>query len=896
MDSLGDIGLARLAEAGQSRQRCRGVIGGYPPGAGLRGDLVARDAPLLAVTGCQHPPKRRASTLSCQTLNELNDQVRSGPIGLHLRGTLRTSWRALVAIALLFGLTAGLSLAALASARRTSSAFDRLLQANTASDLSINYGKYEPAIDSALARLPGVASSATDVAFNAVALDDTGHIRTDITNDFETVGSVDGRFFDQDRVVAIDGRLPDPARVDEVAINESTARKGIAVGDELSLGMITQQQLDDSQDPYSLVPETREHVTVVGEIVFLDEVIQDDNDVIGRLIATPAFTRKNAEGFATYGWQGLRLEPGADPSRVSAAARALLLARDPEDPGFTLIRTVEEDRTRVERAVLPQVSALLIISLLVGVVALVLGLQAAVRQIRSGETDLSIYRSFGLGQRALTATAAAPVLLSIGLGALLAAVVALAASPLSPFGTLHRVEVDPGVHVDVAVIIGGVAALAAIAALGVVIAARSSARRTTLTGRSTRTRHISRLASWTQAAGAPVSVSVGAGYALQPQSGPQAAPVRTIAAGTTIAVAALVAALCFGSSLNRLVENPRLYGWNWDAAVLDQSGYGTIDLERAAKVLDADPAVEAWAPLGILSTSVDDLTVPVVAIRPEDRVGPAILTGRMVHSDHEIVLGRSTMRALHKNLGDVVAFGPRRVPLRIVGTATLPAIGQVHSSHPSPGEGAITLNSESFIAGPDAQAGNSAPLAEAPLVVIRFRPGSDTTGARRRLSRTTTVIGQFPGSAVFGDVARPAEIINARSTAIVPTLTSAMLTLAALISLSLALVAAVRRRRTDFASLKALGFTRRQVGAIILTQSLIVTTVGIVIGVPVGIIAGRWLWTRFAERMSVVNSPSVPITTVTVVILSLTVGALLVAIVPSQVAARVRPGDALREA
>lgn len=806
----------------------------------------------------------------------------------------------MLAIALLFGLTAGLSLAALASARRTSSAFDRLLHTNTASDLSINYGTYEPALDTALARLPGVASSSADVAFNAAALDDTGHVRTDISNDFETVGSLDGRFFDQDRVVVLDGRLPDPARADEVAINEFTARSGISVGDELSLGLVTDAEREGTRDPDTLVPETRERVRVVGEILFLDEVIQDDNDVIARLIATPAFTRKHIEVLATYGWQGLRLEPGADPNRVSADARALLLERDTEDPGFTLIRTVEEDRARVERAVLPQVSALLIISLLVGVVALVLGQQAAVRQIRSREADLSTYRTFGLGPRALAVMAAAPVLLSFGFGALLAAAVAIGASPLSPFGALHRVEVDAGVQIDVAVVIGGAAALAAVGAVGAAIAAWRSARRTSLSGRSTRAVRTSRLAAWTQAVGAPVSVSVGAGYALQPQSGPQAAPVRTIAAGTTIAISALVAALCFGSSLNRLVDNPPLYGWNWDAAVLDQAGYGTINLERAAEVLDADPDVDAWAPLGISSTDIDGLTVPVVAIRPGDRVGPATLTGRMVRTDQEVVLGRSTMKALGKRLGDTVALGPQRIPLRIVGTATLPAIGQVHSSHPSPGEGAVTFRSVPLDAPAEAAANDQSEPTQPslspdfPLVVIRFRAGSDTAEARRRLSRTTLDIGGYPGSVEFGDVARPAEIINARSIETAPTLTAVILTLTALISLSLGLVAAVRRRRTDFAALKAIGFTRRQVGATILTQSLIVTIVGIVIGTPVGIIGGRWLWSRFAERMSVISSPSVPIVTLTIVILGLTIGALFVAVAPSQIAARVRAGDVLR--
>ena len=323
--------------------------------------------------------------------------------------------------------------------------------------------------------------------------------------------------------------------------------------------------------------------------------------------------------------------------------------------------------------------------------------------------------------------------------------------------------------------------------------------------------------------------------------------------------------------------------------MIDQAGYGRINQERAAELLDPDPDVEGWAPLGITSTDIDEVTVPIIAVRPGDRVGPAILTGRMVADDREIVLGRSTMRKLGKAVGDTVSFGPLKVPLRIVGSATLPAIGQVHSSHPSPGEGAITVNSDSLLAPSGGAPGDST----AQVAVVRFRRGADVEATRQRLKETVD-IGEYPGSAVYLEGSRPAEIINARSITIAPTLTVGVLTLTALISLSLVLVAAVRRRRVDLATLKAIGLTRRQVGATILTQSLIVTTLGVVIGTPLGIISGRWLWTGFANRLSVVNSPSVPIVTLAIVLGALTLGALLVAVAPSQIAARIRAGDALR--
>ena len=43
-------------------------------------------------------------------------------------------------------------------------------------------------------------------------------------------------------------------------------------------------------------------------------------------------------------------------------------------------------------------------------------------------------------------------------------------------------------------------------------------------------------------------------------------PVRSVIGGAVVAVAALVAAVTFGTSLTNLVDRPRLFGWAWDVA------------------------------------------------------------------------------------------------------------------------------------------------------------------------------------------------------------------------------------------------------------------------------------------------------------------------------------------
>jgi hypothetical protein len=56
--------------------------------------------------------------------------------------------------------------------------------------------------------------------------------------------------------------------------------------------------------------------------------------------------------------------------------------------------------------------------------------------------------------------------------------------------------------------------------------------------------------------------------------------------------------------------------------------------------------------------------------------------------------------------------------------------------------------------------------------------------------------------------------------------------------------------------------------------------------VPLGIIAGRWLWTRFAEAIHVAPKPSVPAASIVLVAIVALVLANLVAAIPGRRAAR----------
>ncbi|MGO8886062.1 MAG: FtsX-like permease family protein, partial [Streptosporangiaceae bacterium] len=102
------------------------------------------------------------------------------------------------------------------------------------------------------------------------------------------------------------------------------------------------------------------------------------------------------------------------------------------------------------------------------------------------------------------------------------------------------------------------------------------------------------------------------------------------------------------------------------------------------------------------------------------------------------------------------------------------------------------------------------------------------------------------------------------------------------------------RRRRDFALLKTLGFTRRQLAAAVAWQSSAITAAGLLIGVPLGIAAGRWLWLLFARELSAVPDPTIPVGSLVLAGLAALLLANVVAAIPGRSAARTPAADVLR--
>ena len=70
--------------------------------------------------------------------------------------------------------------------------------------------------------------------------------------------------------------------------------------------------------------------------------------------------------------------------------------------------------------------------------------------------------------------------------------------------------------------------------------------------------------------------------------------------------------------------------------------------------------------------------------------------------------------------------------------------------------------------------------------------------------------------------------------------------------------------------------------------------VGIVVGIPLGIVAGRWLWNLFAEQIYAVPYPTVSVTAMVLVVVGTLILANVVAAIPARTAARMPTALMLR--
>ena len=832
--------------------------------------------------------------------------------------TFGRRWGDYAVLVLLIGLIGGIAMGSVQAARRTQSSYPAFLATTNASDLTLStYGvggpgaaaatNYSPKTAAAIAHLPGVKKVESWVGVFAIPLERDGGPDFAVSNEVNFAGSK-GLYFDEDRVTALQGRIPNPNRVNEFMTTAVGARLlGAHVGQVVPVGLYTLQQADlPGFGTPRVPPALRVDMTLTGIVEFNNQVIEDDTDRLPtNAVYTPAFTRLVPDSATEGTWYAVQLVHGHND--IASVEQALLGVLPRGAAGNFSVTAITE--AKVERAVKPESIALAMFGLIAAAAALGIALSVIARQLRSTVEERQVLRAMGAGPAAALADGLLGIVLAITAGSLLACAVAVAFSPLSPLGPIRSVY-HPGVAFDWTVLGSGLLWLMGGLVLGAVfLALRAAPQRVERRARLAPARP-SRVARAAAAIGLPLPGVIGVQFALEPGAGRSTVPARWVLAGAVVAVTVVTATLTFSSSLNTLVTHPKLYGWNWDYALQTQDNIPP----QALAALDHDPDVAAWSGYSDPDLQIDGQTVPALTTHGGPTVGPPILSGHNLEAGKaQVVLGAATLAALHTHIGASVTIGygsPNTAPLylpptpaKVVGTATFPAIAgsSTFAEHTSMGTGALV--SDDVLPAAFLRATESPdPTLDGPaLVFVRVHANVSPSAGHKDMERTIAVAAKAfardPNAAgdsvIILPVQRPAEIVNYQSTGGTPVVLAAGLATGAVIALVIALVATVRKRRQDLALLKTLGFTKAQLAVTLTWQATVTAVVGIVIGVPVGIAAGRQLWIIFARSIDAVPEPSVPLSIILVAAGALVL-ANLVAAIPGRVAASTPPAVILR--
>jgi hypothetical protein len=799
-------------------------------------------------------------------------------------GELRRQWAGYVGLLLLVALVGGVSLASVAAARTTQSAFPAFLRSTNPSDIDIDNGPYDPSLLRRVATLPGVTSLQSYLALNIAPVLANG--RADLQNpigDVEVAGTLHRLYVDQDKITITSGRMLDPRRPNEVVVSKYAAENlGFHVGERLREGVFANSQLNSEGLPVSPAQQ-RVTLKVVGIGIFNDEVVQDDVDRITRMLVSPALADRLTSCCESYAWTGIQLARG--PAGVQPFLHAYYAHFPSDTLAYYHVTSVIEEQA--EQSVKPESLALGVFGLIAGVAVLLIAAQAIARQVRLASTDREVLRSLGADPLDTVLDGLAGLTGAIVLGSLLAGVVAIGLSPLAPFGPVRQVEAGHGVSFDWTVLgFGTLALVVVLMALAVTFSYRDAPHLVALR-RLRNPERGSVVVGAAAGAGFSAPATTGIRFALEAGRGRSAVPVRSSILGTVLAIVVVVASLIFGNSLNTFISHPALYGWNWNYILESDAGYGGMPPSASNALLGHDHDVVGWTGGHYSFLTLDGMSVPVLGEDPGGSVQPSILQGHRLEADNQVVLGTETMQDLHKHIGDsvVVDSGGRPRRVTIVGTATMPTVGVGHGLHLSMGTGALLY--QQLIPTPDLdiQAQGHGPN----VYFVRTRPGVSKAAVTRSLERVGNGISDAagaPGSVQLLGVQHPAQIVNYRSMGSTPALLAGALGLGAVSALGLTLGASVRRRRRELAILKTLGFTGRQLAASVAWQASVSVGIGTVIGVPLGIALGRGLWDLFAEELYAVPHPTVSVPSMLVVVVAALLLANLVAAVPGWRAAR----------
>src|SRR5262249_8545379 len=147
------------------------------------------------------------------------------------------------------------------------------------------------------------------------------------------------------------------------------------------------------------------------------------------------------------------------------------------------------------------------------------------------------------------------------------------------------------------------------------------------------------------------SARIGVGFALDAGRGERSTGIWTTVLGATVTIALLSGLWSFQSSLQHMLDSPRLYGWNWDV----KSGAPALPDLSAALVpaFTHDPVVAGLASGTVTQAELGLERVDVMGMdQTQGQVAPTVVEGRLPRTENEVMLGTRNLERAGLKLGD----------------------------------------------------------------------------------------------------------------------------------------------------------------------------------------------------------------------------------------------------
>ena len=815
-----------------------------------------------------------------------------------LRADLRHGWRSLVVVALLVAVSGGAALAALAAARRTDTAFARMRAATNAWDITINpnNGSESRLTMAELQALPGVeriGRASGIILYPSIvrSVPDAFNLPPFLVTD-DTTGYRLGR------PVVTAGHKPNRSDASGVFVDRTFAqRMNLRVGQSFHYILLTPALLQQLQGATSQAagkailygaPKSQQgNARVEGIGVTQDGVVVNPGYAPASFAFTPAFRAAHPDLVSPYWAAQVKLKPHVDLDTFTARVRRLV----PDES--VVFQRASAITAEVKNATDPEVLALEAFAALAALLGMVVVAQAFSRRMHLDAQHNSTLAAIGTTRRQRLAVSLAKAMVAVAVGAVLAVGIAIAASPLGPVGEVRVAEVHPGVSFDTPVLLLGVVVILLV---GTALAALPAWRASSVAV-SDPVASRSRVAAVITAAGS-VTAGVGLRFALERGTGRGSVPVRATLTAAATAVALVTTVVVFSASINHLVSTPRLFGSAWDGQIaLDNlntpAGFNNLDPSALNQIetqfVDVANGSGSIADSGLLQVGEIKsgvTAIPAIGYSPSrGRIPVTIAAGRAPAAPNEVALGATTMARLHTHIGGTIELadreqGPNR-PVKVVGRSVLPGLA------PYPGSDKAGLGTGALLT----RAGwkHFSPDYQKTEYVFRWAPHASAATLTKAFARDMPA--QLP--LTIDPINRPAGVVSVQRLRSTPTLLASMVAVLLAAAVANALVVTVRQRRHDLAVLRTLGFTTSQIVRTVLWQAITVGVVGLAIGIPLGIVVGRWTWRLLADRLGTVSVPVVSIPALIGIAAAVVVLASVVALVPGLRAGRA-PGETLR--